>query len=145
MNVLRFPFTVAVAILSLAAPLSAQTAPNVTGYAWWAGATPDQKQLVVRGELDAIPTGFYEPVIIVGLVEALTGNQAAKGIEDNLQKAVPKFSKTPAQYVSLIDGVYAKPAARAVSLSRVIACLADAPFGAANGTSDECVKSWNDK
>jgi hypothetical protein len=143
MNVFRFPFTVAVAMLALAAPLSAQTAPNTTGWTWWSAATPDQKQLVVRGELDAIPTGFYEPVIIVGLTQALTGNAAARGIEDNLVKAVPKFSKTPAQYVTLIDGVYTKPAFHQLTVSRVLACLADVPFGAANGARDECLKSWN--
>ena len=115
----------------LVAPLSAeQIIPGSIGWTWWSTATTDQKQLVVMGEIEGIPTGYYEPLITLTITEALTGNASVKTVTNNLDKTLPKFSKTPAQYVTAINGIYAKSTARALPLGVVLACLSDAPFGA---------------
>jgi hypothetical protein len=140
MQAFRFLFATAFLLLSVVAPALAQTSPNALGWTWWSTATADQKQSVVMGEIDSMPTGYTEAVILVAIVQALTGNDVAKKIYDNLQKTPPAFSKAPAQYVVAVDGVYAKPAARKLPLSYVMACLADTPFGAS--TVDGCITAF---
>ena len=128
-------------VLAAAAPVSAdQVVPGSIGWAWWSKATTDQKQVVVMGEIDGIPAGYYEPLITLSVAVALTGNSSVKTVTNNLYKSVPKFSKTPAQYVTEIDGVYAKDIARKLSLGVVLECLADVPYGAS--TSDGCLNSF---
>ncbi len=128
-------------VIAAAAPVSAeQIVPGSVGWAWWSKATTDQKQLVVMGEIEGIPTGYYEPLITLTITGALTGNASVKTVTKNLDKSMPKFSKTPAQYVTEIDGVYAKDTTRKLPLGVVLECLADVPFGAS--TSDGCLNSF---
>jgi hypothetical protein len=130
-------------LLALGAPVLAEkTLPNTIGYAWWSTATPDQKALVVQGEIDALPIGFTEPMIAIAIVSALTGNSVAKGLQGDLDKVTPIFSKTPAQYVPLVDAAYAKPEAQKLSLGLVVACLADTPYGSPGDSTDKCLTSF---
>jgi hypothetical protein len=140
MYAFRFVVALALTLGTFSAPVMAQSPPpNALGYAWWSAATADQKQLVIRGEIDGVPTGYLEPVIILTIAQALTGNATVKTLVDNLDKTVPAFSKTPAQYADAVDSAYAKPAARKLTVSQVMLCLADKPFGA--DTVDGCLKS----
>jgi hypothetical protein len=96
----------------------------------------------VAGDIDGIITGYFEPLLIVTLTSALTGNKDVSTIGDNLSKTVPAFSKRPADYVPLIDAVYAKPATRKLSVGNVLACLADQPYGTPHATMDDCIKTF---
>jgi hypothetical protein len=144
-NVLRPSIAAVLVSLSLAAPAFAQSdaqaaGANAVGWSWWSSATPDQKQFVVRGELDGIQTGYLEPQLILLITQALTGNATVKTLADNLKKTPPKFSKTPADYVTAIDGIYADADAHKLSVGIVLACLADSPFGAT--TTDQCIAQF---
>jgi hypothetical protein len=116
--------------------------PGTMNYATWAAQTPDQKTSIVAGDMDGIITGYFEPVLIVTLTSMLTGNKDVTTIKDNLNKTVPAFSKKPADYVSLIDTTYAKPATRKLSVGNVLMCLADQPYGAPHTTTDDCIKTF---
>ena len=147
MDVPRSAVAVALALLFLATPATAAVTgadalPNSIGYVWWTTATPDQKQYVVQGEIDGLPIGFYEPMIAIAIVYALTGNSVAKGLQGDLGKVQPKFSKSPAQYVPLIDAAYAKPETRKLTIGLVMACLADTPYGSPGDSTDKCLSSF---
>jgi hypothetical protein len=130
-------------LFALDAPVLAdKPPPNTIGYSWWSTATPDQKTLVVQGEMDALPIGFTEPMIAIAIVAALTGNEVAKGLQGDLDKVTPIFSKTPAQYVPLVDAAYAKPDAAKLTLGVIVACLADKPYGSPGDTTDKCLTSF---
>ena len=116
--------------------------PGTMTYAMWTAQTPDQKTSIVAGDIDGIITGYFEPLLIVTLTSALTGNKDVSTIGDNLSKTVPAFSKRPADYVPLIDAVYAKPATRKLSVGNVLACLADQPYGTPHATMDDCIKTF---
>src|SRR5579863_373706 len=138
MYAFRLLLSAGLALAISSAPVLAQApSPNTLGYTWWSSATNDQKQLVVRGEIDGIPSGYLEPVIILGITGALTGNATVNTLLTNLKKTPPVYSKTPEQYVVAIDAVYTKPDARKLSLSTVMLCLTDKPFGA--DTIDGCI------
>jgi hypothetical protein len=143
MRLLSSLFAAIFMLLALGAPVLAdKPQPNTTGYAWWSTAPPDHKVLVVQGEIDALPIGFTEPMIAIAIVAALTSSTVAKGLQGDLDKVTPIFSKTPAQYVPLVDAAYAKPDAQKLTLGIILACLADKPYGAPGDSTDKCLTSF---
>jgi hypothetical protein len=145
---MRHAFLALIGIGSLLAPACASAAtanapqPGTMTYATWSTQTPDQKASIVAGDVDGIITGYFEPLFIVSITAALTGNKDVTTIRDNLGKTVPAFSKKPADYVPLIDAIYANPATRKLSVGNVLACLADQPYGAPHSSTDDCIKTF---
>ena len=144
---LRHAIVALIGIVSFVAPACVDAAstnaqPGTMTYATWAAQTPDQKTSIVAGEIDGVITGYFEPLLIVTLTSILTGSKDATAMKDNLSKTVPTFSKEPAEYVPLIDAVYAKPATRKLSVGNVLACLADQPYGTPHSTIDDCIKTF---